>query len=211
MKLRPIHFWMGTIGSAFLGAAIVIVAVVLIGRHKGFFDDPPSPAANGPLTGAPGGGRSVSDLVAPSSDLSKDDDDTTQPGASKGGGLRSKSKGRPAQTEKSLEAHNGKAAAVKELTTNDVLAGVKENVPKLGPCLEAARKKNEMAAGKHTLVMSFTVTPNGTVKGGKLEGPDYLLKTSLSGCVATKMHGWRFPASAAGATIKSFLLPINLK
>lgn len=104
------------------------------------------------------------------------------------------------------------AAEVKaSLTKDDIVSGVKANGAKLGPCLQAARSKNEVPAGKYTFVVDWTIQPNGGVSGARLKGPAEVMNTSLPACFARVMGSWKFPASKSGAPISNFPLPITLR
>jgi hypothetical protein len=210
MKIKPIHFWMGSVVSAIVGAGVVLAAILIVNRQVGWFGGQPvaPPAAPPPAASL---GMAVVDLATPANDTSEapDKSEVAESAGGTHGGPRLKSKGKSGSTKGQDSAAKGGAG--KELTQKEVLTGVKENVPKLAPCLEAARKANEMAAGKQTLIFSFTILPNGSVKGGKLDGPASLMNTSVSACFATKLKVWKFPPSAAGAAIKNFPLPVNLK
>lgn len=200
MRIKPIHFWLGSVGSALVSAVVVLTAVVVVSRHSGWFGPPAPPP---PQVGDAG-------LVAPPLVQPPPEEPELQERPSfVGGQARPKARGK-ALPGKGPEPPAGKPGG-RELTQSDVLGSIKQNVPKLGPCLEAARRTNDLTAGKHSLIFSFTVLPNGTVKDGKLDGPAYLFKTATPACFAAKMSTWKFPPSGAGATVRNFVLPVNLK
>jgi len=198
MRIKPVHFWMGSVGSALIGAAVVLIAVLIASRQLGPQAGAPAPAAVAAPT-APA-------LVPPT----HDDVDTPEKANATKGPTRPHNKARLAAPERAPEP-TPTAKTAKALSTADVVAAMKDNIPKLAPCLESARKRNEITAGKHMLVLDFTITAAGVTKGAELKGPAEVLKTSLPACFAAKMRTWKFPPSQGGAPVKNFPLPINLK
>ena len=91
------------------------------------------------------------------------------------------------------------------------MAGVRENAKSLGPCLQAARSRQEVLPGKLRLVLSWTVLPSGAVSRPKLQGPRTVQNTSLPACFESKMEAWRFPPSDAPSKVRNFPLPVNLR
>ena len=109
---------------------------------------------------------------------------------------------------------NEKPAAASNLaatpTKDEVVSGVKSNAKAIIPCLQAAKAKGELAAGKHTLVLDFVIKPNGSVSDGQLKGPNYVMGTSMPGCFAQKMKAWTFPASKNGIPVKNYPLAFGM-
>jgi len=104
-----------------------------------------------------------------------------------------------------------KAAPVKEkLEKDDIIDGVKANGSKLGPCVTAARSKDEIQPGRVQFVLDWTINPNGSVTAARLKGPQEVMNTSLPSCFARVMGSWKFPASKNGAPIANFPLPITV-
>ena len=80
-----------------------------------------------------------------------------------------------------------------------------------GPDL-AARTDGSLAAGTQTLILSWTIEPDGSVTAARMVGPTLLLQTSLPACVARSMRSWRFPASLQGAPVANFPFgPITIR
>lgn len=177
MKIRPVHLWLGSLVSAMLGAVVVLLVVVFVSRRE--VEKPPLPEqpALAPVAQEP----ELAGLPA-----SQDDADTSGKDGARRAGTKWKAKGK---------------AGSGELEMAEVAEGIKTNLPKIGPCIEAARKGGEIPAGKHTMIFDFDILPGGAVKHGVLTGPDYLLKTSLPKCLASKLRTWRFPDSAHGASV----------
>jgi len=113
-------------------------------------------------------------------------------------------------TDKRNSAAKGRVVAT-ELSKEDVMSGVRTHAATLGPCLQAARASNEIAIGKHTLMLDFVITPSGGVTGGALSGPAYVMGTSLPACFAKTMKGWTFPASKTSVPVKNFPLALTAK
>ena len=103
---------------------------------------------------------------------------------------------RPAETE----------AGGDELSSDEILATVKENAASFAPCIRAARSKNQIAPGKIRLVLAWDIERSGAVREPRLTGPAQALDTSLPGCLAAKMRGWVFRASSDTSTIRNFPL-----
>ena len=104
------------------------------------------------------------------------------------------------------------AAAVKEaLSKDDIIEGVKANGSKLGPCVTAARSKEEIQPGRVQFVLDWTINPNGSVTAARLKGPQEVMNTSLPSCFARVMGTWKFAASKSGAPITNFPLPITVR
>ncbi len=97
------------------------------------------------------------------------------------------------------------------LEKDDIINGVRENGPKLGPCITASRSKDEIQPGRVQFVLDWTINPNGSVTAARLKGPQEVLNTSLPSCFARVMGSWKFPASKNGAPIANFPLPITVR
>ncbi len=111
-------------------------------------------------------------------------------------------------------AQKASAAApqVKEaLSKEDIIDGVKANGSKLGPCVTAARSKEEIQPGRVQFVLDWTINPNGSVTAARLKGPQEVMNTSLPSCFARVMGSWKFAASKNGAPITNFPLPITVR
>ncbi|HSI03762.1 MAG TPA: GYF domain-containing protein [Myxococcota bacterium] len=103
-------------------------------------------------------------------------------------------------------------AAVKEaLSKEDIIDGVKANGSKLGPCVTAARSKEEIQPGRVQFVLDWNINPNGSVTAARLKGPQEVMNTSLPSCFARVMGSWKFAASKSGAPITNFPLPITVR
>ena len=103
------------------------------------------------------------------------------------------------------------APAIKEkLEKDDIIEGVKANGSKLGPCVTAARSKDEIQPGRVQFVLDWTINPNGSVTAARLKGPPEVMNTSLPSCFARVMGSWKFAASKNGAPISNFPLPITV-
>lgn len=103
-------------------------------------------------------------------------------------------------------------AIAKEVTKDDIIAGIKKNGGKLKPCLTAARSKGEILPGKYKFVLNWRIQPSGGVTGGKLTGPREVLGTSLPACFSRVMGSWKFPASQKGVPkVSNFPLSINVR
>jgi hypothetical protein len=81
---------------------------------------------------------------------------------------------------------------------------VKKGMSAVMGCIKAARAKRELAPGKHTLVLDWTIRANGSVTNPRLKGPAYVTNTSLPDCFARGMRKWSFPASKDGAPVRNF-------
>jgi len=104
------------------------------------------------------------------------------------------------------------AAAKASLDKNDIFSGVKENARSVAPCLGAARSRNEVVPGAYTFTVNWTIKPDGSIANPRLTGPANVMSTSLPGCFASAMRGWRFPASQRETPIANFPLgPINIR
>lgn len=128
-----------------------------------------------------------------------------------------KGKGKPESTDPLEQIDNAQkntpaAAAVKEaLSKEDIIDGVKANGSKLGPCVTAARSKEEIQPGRVQFVLDWTINPNGSVTAARLKGPQEVMNTSLPSCFARVMGSWKFAASKNGAPITNFPLPITVR
>ncbi|MBC7793164.1 MAG: DUF4339 domain-containing protein [Clostridia bacterium] len=104
-----------------------------------------------------------------------------------------------------------KAQEVKaSLDKSDIVDGVKKNAANLGPCVTAARTKEEIQPGRVQFVLDWVINPNGAVTSPRLKGPQEVMSTSLPSCFARVMGSWKFAPSKQGAPISNFPLPINV-
>ena len=74
-------------------------------------------------------------------------------------------------------------------------------------CIKKARSQGELAPGRHTLVLEWSIQPSGKVANPKLKGPANVLGTSLPGCFSRGMRKWKFPSTeiSTRVTAKSSL------
>jgi len=146
--------------------------------------------------GGGGGGRSMDDLL----------DAPAPPPRPKG-----KSELAPT-TESFMAAPADRSVSRVNLVKSDIMAGVKQGVAKVMPCIKRARQAGELAPGRHSFVLDWTIEPSGKVSSPKLVGPPNVLGTSLPACFARAMRKWRFPASAKGAPVRNFPFgPFSIK
>ncbi|MFC1609366.1 GYF domain-containing protein [Myxococcota bacterium] len=102
--------------------------------------------------------------------------------------------------------------AKESLSKSDIMAGVKKGMAGVMGCIKTARAKGELAPGKHTLVLEWSIRPDGRVTSPRLKGPSYVLGTSLPACFGRGMRSWKFPASRKGGPVKNFPFgPFNIK
>lgn len=97
-----------------------------------------------------------------------------------------------------------------ELTSKDIIEGVKEHGSNLRSCLQAARAANEFPAGSYKFILEWTIRADGSVQSPKLKGPNAFLDTSLPVCFASKMKTWEFPKSHKAWPVRNFPLPIRV-
>ena len=91
-----------------------------------------------------------------------------------------------------------------KLTTEDIVAGVKKNADKAGPCIKAARSKNELVPGRHKLILSWIINANGSVTTAKMTGPSSLMGTSIPKCMRKIMRRWKFKPSSDKSQVTHF-------
>jgi hypothetical protein len=92
---------------------------------------------------------------------------------------------------------------------NEVVAGVNANAKSLVPCLTAARGRGDLVAGRQTLVLAWTIKPDGSVTAASLVGPGALLgKAELAKCVSRRMATWRFKTSNETIPVRNYPLPV---
>jgi hypothetical protein len=194
-NIRPVHLWLVGSGSALAGVLITVIIMLIVQRSG-------DPTLEG-----------HHELVALTKEQPElvilDDDMKTKPHATP----RVKRKGKankppePPPARKKAPPPASKAP----LTIAQISAGIKANLPKLGPCMQAAKKRKELKPGKHALVLDFLILPNGSVREAALTGPDYLLGTRTAKCLANKVRTWRFPPSAKGSPVRKLQLPLSVK
>jgi hypothetical protein len=110
-----------------------------------------------------------------------------------------------------MDAGAGKAP-VKQLKIEDIVKGVKKNAKTVMRCIQNAKNLGELGAGKHTLLLDFTIKPSGGVRKPVLKGPANLARTSLGTCFPKAMKKWTFRASKSGAPVKNYPFgPFNIK
>jgi len=98
------------------------------------------------------------------------------------------------------------------LGKNDIMSGVKKGMGAVMGCIKTARAKGELAPGRHTLVLEWTIQPSGKVSSPKLKGPSNVLGTSLPACFSRSMRKWSFPSSEKGAPVRNFPFgPFSIK
>lgn len=103
---------------------------------------------------------------------------------------------------KTKEANSNPPRAT--LSKQDIVDGVRVNAKNVMSCLNKARGMGEISPGTHKLTLDWTIRADGSVTEAKLKGPESFLRTSLSGCLETKMRKWKFPASKQGAPIRNY-------
>ncbi len=97
------------------------------------------------------------------------------------------------------------AGIAERLTTEDVVAGVRQNGSSISPCVLDAINDGELERGEsYTLVLDWTVNPDGSVARPRMKGPADLMETSLPDCVAGKMRRWRFKSSSEAVPVSNF-------
>jgi predicted Zn finger-like uncharacterized protein len=228
--IKPMTLLLAAMGLVVVGLIAVVVVVLVRPQPQpqapiAAVTPPPTIPAPGPGTtrsASPDDGTVKPGLVEP-----PDVGGTkVQPGKSKvkGKGKTSdvedksppaKGKGKDPLKDLFEEDKKPAAAAASNLpatpSRDDVMNGVRTNAKLLGPCLQAAKAKAELAPGKHVLVLDFLIKPNGSVTDGQLKGPAYVMSTSMPGCFAQKMKSWTFPPSKGGAPVKNFPLPFTMQ
>jgi len=100
--------------------------------------------------------------------------------------------------------------SLSSLTRSDILTSVGKQAATLSGCLSSAREAGELASGRTTFVLDWTINPDGSISRPRVAGPTQVLGTSLPGCFATHMQNWMFPASPQGAPITNFPMPVTL-
>ncbi len=115
------------------------------------------------------------------------------------------------QIEQGQKQQQQQASVKEALSKEDIIDGVKANGSKLGPCVTAARSKEEIQPGRVQFVLDWTINPNGSVTAARLKGPQEVMNTSLPSCFARVMGSWKFAASKSGAPITNFPLPITVR
>jgi hypothetical protein len=191
MRIRPLHLLLGGVGSALLGAAIVLAVVAVVARQAGWFH--PYGANTNP-------GPAAAQASAPALPVTRSE---------QGAGPRV-GRARPEADRAHRErAASAKAPANEALTKEEIVAVVKQNAQSLGACIDAARNHDKLPTGPATLLVDFTILPSGAVKSAELKSPDWVLKTSLPGCFSLRIRGWRFPPSASTAPVKNLPLPVT--
>ncbi len=187
-RIKPIHLWAGSLGSALIGGMLVLGVILYLGRRSA---TPPPP----------GDGDGSPAVVAPSGASPGASDAHRRPATARTHGDPDRSRHERVAAEKAKQAD--------ALTKEDVIAVVQQNASGLGACIDAARSRDKVPSGPVTLLLDFTVAPNGAVKAVDLKGPDWVRRTSLPKCFGAKIRAWRFPASRAGAPIKNLPLPVT--
>jgi hypothetical protein len=80
------------------------------------------------------------------------------------------------------------------LSQEEILKAVRPEVVDLHACVKPAE---DVPAGDYTVVISWTITPRGTVEKPRLESPRSLRKTTLSRCLVREMRTWKFRRAAS--------------
>jgi len=92
-----------------------------------------------------------------------------------------------------------------------IIAGVRAHSDDLDECLVAARAAQELAPGSLVLELSWVVDADGGAQSPRLTGPFNVLKTSVPGCVANRMGGWRFsPAPGREVAVNGFQVKMQV-
>jgi hypothetical protein len=200
-RIRPVHQWLGSLGSALLGGLVVLAVMLYVGQRAGWFvarsDSPPAAPADPAAIAPPA-------LVSPS---------PAGEGRRRTAGSGAAAAPAHPRADEDAPRHerpaSARAAAVAALTKEDIISIIRQNAPSLGSCIEAARKRETVVAGPTKLLVDFVVSPNGAVKAVEVKGPDWLQRTSVPKCVGSRIRAWQFPASQAGAPIKNLPLPVT--
>jgi len=231
---KPLYLVLGLMGLIVVALVVVVVLVVLRPQQApvvaqpqptAAVTQPPVAAATQPAVApTPAGTQPTPTPAATPAETAAaaaNDDNGTKHAGTKGTKAAPKKDDTPKPTPKPKKDDLGElvsdkpkpkpAGVTTELSKDDVMNGVRSNAGKLGPCLQAARSKNELTPGKHTLVLDFVITPSGSVTGGALKGPAYVMGSSMPACFAAAMKSWSFPASKSGAPVKNFPLPFTAK
>jgi hypothetical protein len=203
-RLRPIHVWMGSIGSALVTAILIVGAGAYYGQRAGWFSRrtarSTSPTAPAAAPAAPATSVPIQPAAEPGAHLPHHE---PLPGAKSS---KAKTEGEKPHHRHAAET---KTPAANELTKDDIIAAVKQNAPSLGICIVSARKQDKVPPGPTTLLVDFAVLPDGTVGSAELKAPEWVTKTSLPQCFNAKMLTWRFPPSGSGAPVKNMPLPVT--
>lgn len=118
---------------------------------------------------------------------------------------------RVARAKGKAKAKAKRKGRVRSLTSKTIVLTVRKRSHTVMPCLKRARAAGEIAPGRHTFVLHWTILPNGLLKDLRMTGPSYALRTSLPACLAEKMGFWRFPPTREPSSVKNFPLPITVR
>jgi hypothetical protein len=224
--LKPIH--LAFAGMGLLAVGLVVVLVIVLTRppqtvvaDAGTANTPP--AAAGTTPEKPAGTPAVNPADTPATTPAVAPTPTHTPTPAKEPKRKRKRKGggggggsdplaelvddpppRPAAASRKVD----KPVLGKE----DIMAGVKKGMGAVMSCIKTARAKGELAPGRHTLVLEWTIQPSGKVSSPKLKGPANVLGTSLPACFGRGMRKWSFPSSDKGAPVRNFPFgPFSIK
>ena len=89
-----------------------------------------------------------------------------------------------------------------------VAAVVKKNKAAFKACLQAAQDQGSIESGHLELVLNWTVTKDGTVKGATVKGANTEIDAELKGCLQQKLTAWKFPESDTDTVIERMVLPV---
>ena len=223
--IRGIHLAFG--GMAVMFVALVVVVVFV------FLTQPPAtngaatePVANAARLNTP---PKVADVPASGADGSVAPASAPAPASDSGRKAtpspRRDSKKGPRRAKEKRKTGNGGMEDIldsapkpssrpdkKAIDQKDVMVGVKKGMGAVMGCIKKARAQGELAPGRHTLVLEWSIQPSGKVANPKLKGPANVLGTSLPNCFARGMRKWRFPSSEKGAPVRNFPFgPFSIK
>jgi hypothetical protein len=200
-RIRPLHLWLGSLGSAVLGGLIMLGVMLYLGQRGGWLSTQPDGTTDDAAVRAP---------VAPSAlvPVSPSNDGHHRPAGSNPamGSARAHGGDEGPRHERSTSA---RTSVTDVLTKNDIISVVRQNAPSLAACIDLARGREGVVSGPAKLLIDFVVSPNGTVKAADVRGPDWLQRTSVPKCFASRIRAWRFPASRSGAPVKNLPLPVT--
>ncbi len=100
---------------------------------------------------------------------------------------------------------------VDKLSDEDVKAGVKSYAETLGPCITAAKARQEISARRYVFVMDWIILPSGATTAPELVGPPELMRTTLRACFEKAILGWKFRTAKSSTPVTEFALPITVR
>lgn len=100
---------------------------------------------------------------------------------------------------------------VDKLSDEDVKSGVKAYAETLGPCITAAKARQEISARRYVFVMDWIILPSGATTTPELVGPPELMRTTLRACFEKAILGWKFRTAKNSTPVTEFALPITVR